>query len=52
MLHYDRDTEVICIRFRDDEIDRVIEGVGRFYIAINKKGEVIFVEIHVFKITK
>ncbi len=48
MLHYDKDVEVIFIRFRDDEIDRVIEGVGRFYIAINKKGEVIFVEIHVF----
>lgn len=46
MFHYDRDTEVICIRFRDDEIDKVIQGKGSFYIAINKKGEVVFIEIH------
>lgn len=49
MLHYDRDVEVLFIRLRDDEIDRVIEGKGNFYIAVNKKGEVIFVEIHVTK---
>lgn len=50
MLSYDRDVEVLFIRLRDDEIDKVIQGKGSFYIAVNKKGEVVFIEIHAVQI--
>lgn len=52
MLSYDRDVEVLFIRLRDDEseICNVIQGKGSFYIAVNKKGEVVFIEIHAVQI--